>query len=191
MASRLFSAPFPTETQYGLNLFDQTPVNFSGAGGGWSGGGQLITTVPMPSILRVWTILGWGISIQGATTLIYESGVAPFASQLGKLYGGIVRDSGLQEGIPSPFTALPRDASHVDQLWDGTSDPPFPQAQSVTPFVPGAQSMLQHAAELPTPVEFAEGEKLQVGLWLTPMVGQNIRVSFFNASYTILYDPTT
>lgn len=196
MPSRLLSAAFPTQTSYGMNFFDQTPTNLGGGGNpitpGWSGGAQLVTAIQRPSEVTKWTVLGWGVNFQAAHFLIPATGTpVPKFARLPKLYGGLARDSGLADGVPHPFSGLPSDASLIDLLWDGQSDPPPPAATSQSPFVPGAQSMSQHSAVLPTPVELDEGDTLAIGFWLTPMLGQNVRLWYFRANYTIMYDPTT
>lgn len=194
MASRLLSREFPLfplapgAPQYGMNMFDQTPTNL-GAGtlaGGWSGGCQTITTIEKPSTIGSWRILGWGITFQGSLYNIPEPGVQPYAT-LPKMYAGLVRNAGLAEG-PGNFTQLPPDNSNIDLVWDGPSDQPFPQAASQSPFVPGAPSMNHHSVVLPNPMDGNEEDKFQIGMWVTPMLGQNVRIWIFNATYTISYD---
>lgn len=197
MATRLLSGKIPPQTSYGLNFFDQTPTNLGGSGGGamitpgWSPGAQCVTTLQKPPGINTWTILGWGLAFQAASLAIAEGAVPIFVSRQPQLYGGITRDSGLAEGGFIPFTQIPRDTSMIELLWDGSTEPPFPQASSASPFVPGAPAMRQKSVALPGPVSFDEDEQLQIGFFLTPMLGQNFRIWVFNATYTIQYDPTT
>lgn len=197
MPSRIISAQFPTATSYGLNFFDQTPTNLGSGGavigGGWSPGAQLVKTVERPTVVDKWTVLGWGVNFLAATSLIVggavAAGVQPFASTRGQLYAGLVRGSAIEGG--GGFTGLPPDASLIDLLWDGNTDPPFPLNSSQSAVAPGAVSGRSHRAELPTPLELDVGDSLQIGFWLTPTLGQNIRLWFYQAGYTIVYDPTT
>lgn len=193
MSLRTFTRAFPTQTNYGLNLFDQTPVNLNGGGnapvgGGYSGGAMAVTTVEQPTAVSRWRIIGWGLSFQASLLGIDAVGVMPFA-RLGKLYGGLVRNAGLTEQPGFiPFSGLPPDHSMIELLWDGQNDPPFPQASSSTPFVPGAPSMENKSVTLPIPLDAEQDDRLQIGFWLTPMLGQNTRVWVFNAGYSIVYD---
>jgi hypothetical protein len=135
------------------------------------------------------TVLGYGFSFQGALFNIKSTlngAVVPNFARLGKLYGGLLKNSGAGIG-EGAFTQMPPDRTMIELLWDGRNDPPWPQALNANPSF-GTQSLQVFKESLPQPVEIDTGDTLEVGLWLTPMLGQNVGVWIVGAQYSILYD---
>lgn len=182
MASQQVSGQF--RNLDGGNLFDPA----SNPAGGWTEGASLIDTVTVqPPMTQIWSVTDWIIQFQG---FIERSQPASQCfGALGKLIGGLVVGSAVQTGngvVPwnNPMGALPNNLAGVALMWDGQTDPPFPDNTND----PGPQYPTVFANNLATPINLSVGDQLAIGMWLTSGLTTNIITLIQQASWTVIYD---
>jgi hypothetical protein len=148
-------------------FFDEIVNSF-----GWSSGGRLIVPLSaQPTITSPWTILGWSITF---SMWLYQGTIGPVNGLLGKLYGGLLEGSVAPQVGPFLASSLPSDPTSVQMLWDGSSDTTPPWAPGFIgggPLVDGAQNVNTVSQQLPVPLAMSASDRLGMGLWLTPSLG--------------------
>lgn len=175
--------PPQASTGFGSNLPGVLADNSSG-GTGWSSGRQSIAVVSsQPTIVKPWTVYGFGVQGQG----VFGRGT-PTYGLLGKLFTALLFGGTYTPQNNVPFLLPPTSGvPNVVKLWDGTSDPPFPTLpDTVTPIPPGGY--FQGSLQLPQPQALEPGDQIAVAIWLTPSLTNNVETIIKNAGWTIFYD---
>lgn len=190
MTEQLFSE-IPPDPNFGLALEDDDRGGVSQ----WSSGAQRIVQVPaQPTLVEPWTVTGWGITLTGAlATTFAGGGTAPFG-RLGRLLaapflGPVAPSPGgsFEARVLIPHGALPA----IETLWDGNQDPPFPFVTGFggfPPAVPQIGGVIAASFQLQQPITLSSGDTLGFGLWLVPMLVNNLAVLISNVTYNISYE---
>jgi hypothetical protein len=169
-----------------INLADQQ----GSADPGWTLGGSLVDTLELhPPLMETWTVLAWGLSFNGAR-FTPGPGVRPSYGKLGSLWAGLLTQTMPQTQYPTapsvpyvvPMLPLPADLATFEKVWDGTSDPIFPDTTQSEAASGGA------SLNLPSPIAVDPGSPLSFGLWLTPSLVSNTVLWIRDATVSILYD---
>jgi hypothetical protein len=191
---KAFSAAFPTA----IDLSVSPPISYVNirdiCGGAYSSGATCIVGIgEQPYLDNPITILGWSLTYSGLIKLpnTYQGG------KLGKLYAGPifrpVLTSTLGNGVPYlPYmqAPLPPDATLIQEVWDGSTDPVFPQAELSATGVINYQA-LSSSMTLPQPIELNSGDQVAFGMWLTPSLAASLILYIINAAFTIQYTDKT
>lgn len=167
-------------------LVDGPPAS----GEGWTTGATIIELVT-PSIMigRAWKLIGWTISFVGVTQ---AGGGKPMWAKFGKIIGAIIQQGATRTILPAnvpytqPMLDLPSDSGSLVTIWDGNSDPPFPQQAGSQP-----AAAVTGSAQLPVPLTVTAGTQLGIGLWLTPSLiptGGLPLLKLINGKYTVIFD---
>lgn len=173
----------------GQNLQDGFPQT----DGQWSQGATLIDLVALtPPLTERWQILAWELSYDGSWFIPAGGNGRPYG-KLGALWAGLVSSGASPTGLNTPGTipyrqpmlSLPSDLSTLQKVWDGGTDPLFPN--SSTP--PAAPSGTRGASQnLPVPIDVDPGKPLGFGLWLTPSLTNRAYLFIWNAVVAIVYE---
>jgi hypothetical protein len=182
---------------------------------GWTRGGTLIEQVDaQPPLGEVWSFLGWSIRFTPFIRYDPTAGTAPtITGQLGKIIGGFTTQNPtptlFDQPLPEPpgffaqpwhepLLAIPANSFGLDTLWDGRQDtiPPtgtellLPPEVPIPPMysdAPGLTALLHNYA-LPVPVQIHAGERINIGLWITPSNAENFALSVTAATYVVVVD---
>lgn len=159
----------------------------------WSKGASTIVSVSaQPTILHSWTINGWSMSAVCVLGPGYNAGalsfVAPQWAALPKMLAGLARDlttTAITQSATNglPFN-LPRDASMLTTLWDGSQDPTFPTITNTAP-TPSALKPVTVSQQLAQPLELAAGEHVGIGLWIEPFLSYSTVLTVLTANWSI------
>lgn len=173
----------PVQLLSGVALQDATSATIRQCN--WSTGavfGQVTST--SPPLSELWTLYAWSLSAFGALGPV-PGGVnmPPLFGRLGKLIAGVLINE--PRAFPpfnqNPYSAYPVPSSALaDTVWDGTTDPPFPQSGPTLPIV--------RTYQFTQPVDVYPSEQIAAGLWLTPMLACNTAISITSATMTIYYE---
>jgi len=159
---------------------------------GWQAGATLIDLLTVsPLLSQRYSILNYTITFQGS---YFTGNTSPAYGRLPRILGGLVRSPQTTQGTALddngqkvPYTTgmqqLPSDTSLVSTLWDGTVDPMFPGPKTVEPTIPTTVT-----TSLPLPLAIDPGERIGVGLWLTPGLTKNLQLFVQLATYVLTYD---
>lgn len=155
----------------------------------WTSGASLIDDVSIqPPLGQAWSIAAWTVRCVGLLEVPLSG--TPSYGKLGRLIGGLVRGAAPTPfsavGLPyaNPLVPLPIDTTGLAVIWDGDSDPAFPISTSA----PGTLQPVMFANNLSSPIVVQSGDRVQIGLWLTPSLAQNVAPGVINATYTITVD---
>lgn len=188
MGQQLILGQAPARASDGASIIDQTtPGVFTTLR---TPGGQLLWPLTaQPTLAVPWTIFGWSISFQGAILALVSPTSGPANGLLGKLFGGLVQQQTTPAPVPpnnQPFSSPPQVAlPTIATLWDGSQDPPFPQAQGGSAL---PTSGYCRTVQLPQPLVLKAGDSLGMGLWLTPSLVANTRIYIYGITYTVNYE---
>lgn len=196
MSQQVISGAFRSATIVGHT---PGPVNIrdSGSlGNSWTQGATLIDSIQtQPQLGQVWDILSWTISFSGVIINSSGGGVAAYG-WLGKLIAGLMLGGAPQTltQLPSirpwvnPTLPLPSGIQNFATLWDGSSDPPFPQISDGATSFPVSPQPIVYTNQLPQSVTVEAGEQMSMALLLSPSLTQAILTAIYNAQYVITYE---
>jgi hypothetical protein len=162
--------PFSLTVYYTLPGIAGTVVDIITNGAGRSQGSQtLLPLSTQPLITNPWTILGWSITFE---MQLWAASFGAVNGLLGRLYGGLIIGGVVSPETAVPFAAgsLPSDPATIAELWDGGSDATPPWSSGIPGFTV-SQNVDTVSQQLPTPLAMAAADKLGIGLWLTPSLG--------------------
>lgn len=180
------SGSFPP---FNINLYDP-PATVNGE---WTLGAAIIDPFPIqPPLGEVWEVTTWVIKFQGLSAP--DNQTLPVYGVMGRMVGGLVTGTAQTTnggtGVPwvNPMPGLPSSLVGVAELWNGQTDPQFPNAQALTPDSTPVNVPIIFAQDLSSPISLAAGDALSIGMWLTPSLTANMQLIICNASWTIYYD---
>jgi hypothetical protein len=160
----------------------------------WSSGATVIEQIAVqPPLGEIWSVLGWAITMRA----FMLTGSNAYG-KLGRIVGGIVHmqptptDPAKNGGAwVNPQLAFPNNSTGLNVIWDGQTDPALRSIYSPYP----SSTELQGELMLPVPIELYPGDDIQIGLWITPSLAQNVQIAVAYANYTVTFDdnraPTT
>lgn len=179
MSLQRIAGSFPHVQGVNWVAISQVPI-----GPGWSNGVTLTQQLPIqPTLTEEWKILGWSMTI--AAGLMIENPGGPSYGRFGTMWGGLLIDTLLS---PGPIAVLPPDLSTFAKLWDGSTDPPFPQVSSVgDPPAPSTWPVGLNYM-LPAPFTVKPGQQFQMAFILGASLLSRAGILVFDVDYTLLYD---
>lgn len=162
-------------------------LNSPAGSNGWTAGARSIAPLTaQPTIARPWTIYGWGIQAYGY--IVNNTQGARFWGRFGKLLASIMF-GGTFTPLNNVAFAQPDPAAipNLQTLWDGDKDTALPSLNVSGNSLP-TTGFLNGQYALPAPQPLKQADQIAIGIWLTPSLINNLEITFFNISYSLIYD---